>query len=51
MALCPLDPRIERRHILAEGTPDQLTADPDSIMGPYLAGTATVRRDRAAPGL
>ena len=33
--------------IVAEGTPDQLTADPHSIMGPFLAGTATVRRDRA----
>jgi excinuclease ABC subunit A len=35
--------------IVAEGTPDQLAADPHSIMGPFLAGTATVRRDRAAP--
>ena len=33
--------------IVAEGTPDQLTTDPRSIMGPFLAGTATVRRDRA----
>jgi excinuclease ABC subunit A len=31
--------------IVAEGTPDQLAADPRSIMGPFLAGTATVRRD------
>jgi excinuclease ABC subunit A len=30
---------------VAEGTPDQLAADPRSIMGPFLAGTATVRRD------
>ena len=37
--------------IVAEGTPDQLTTDPRSIMGPFLAGTATVRRDRAtSPG-
>jgi excinuclease ABC subunit A len=35
--------------IIAEGTPDQIAADPHSIMGPFLAGTATVRRDRAAP--
>jgi excinuclease ABC subunit A len=35
--------------IIAEGTPDQLAADPHSIMGPFLAGTATVRRDRAVP--
>jgi excinuclease ABC subunit A len=33
--------------IIAEGTPDQIAADPRSIMGPFLAGTATVRRDRA----
>ena len=32
--------------IVAEGTPDQLMADPRSIMGPFLAGTATVRRAR-----
>jgi excinuclease ABC subunit A len=37
--------------IVAEGTPAQLQADPRSVIGPYLAGTATVRRDRAAaPG-
>ena len=36
-------------HIVAQGTPDQLTADPRSIIGPFLAGTATVQRDRAAP--
>ena len=35
--------------IIAEGTPGQLTADPRSIIGPFLAGTATVRRDHAAP--
>ena len=35
--------------IVAQGTPEQLAADPHSIMGPFLAGTATVRRDRAAP--
>ena len=35
--------------IIAEGTPDQIAADPHSIMGPFLAGTATVRRDRAVP--
>ena len=34
--------------IVAEGTPDQIAADPRSIMGPFLAGTATVRRDPAA---
>jgi excinuclease ABC subunit A len=32
--------------IVAEGTPSQLEADPRSIIGPYLVGTATVRRDR-----
>jgi excinuclease ABC subunit A len=31
---------------VAEGTPAQLAADPRSVIGPYLAGTATVRRDR-----
>jgi excinuclease ABC subunit A len=35
--------------IIAEGTPGQLTADRRSIIGPFLAGTATVRRDHAAP--
>lgn len=35
--------------IIAQGTPEQLEADPRSIMGPFLAGTATVLRDRAAP--
>ncbi len=33
--------------IIAEGTPEQLEANPHSVMGPFLAGTATVRRDRA----
>jgi excinuclease ABC subunit A len=32
--------------IIAQGTPSQLEADPRSIIGPFLAGTATVRRDR-----
>jgi excinuclease ABC subunit A len=32
--------------IVAEGTPSQLEADPRSIIGPFLAGTATVSRDR-----
>jgi excinuclease ABC subunit A len=35
--------------IIAEGTPGQLTADPRSIIGPFLAGTATVQRDHATP--
>jgi excinuclease ABC subunit A len=35
--------------IIAEGTPAQLTADPRSVIGPFLAGTATVQRDHAAP--
>jgi excinuclease ABC subunit A len=35
--------------IIAEGTPGQLAADPRSIIGPFLAGTATVQRDHAAP--
>ena len=34
--------------IVAQGTPQQLEADAASVMGPYLAGTATVRRDRTA---
>jgi excinuclease ABC subunit A len=34
--------------IVAEGTPEQIAADPRSIMGPFLAGTAVVRRNRAA---
>jgi excinuclease ABC subunit A len=39
--------------IIAQGTPDELTADPRSVIGPFLAGTATVTRDPAplpAPG-
>jgi excinuclease ABC subunit A len=32
--------------IVAQGTPSQLEADPNSIMGPFLSGTAVVRRDR-----
>ena len=36
--------------IVAEGTPDQIAADPRSIMGPFLASTATVRRDPARAG-
>jgi len=35
--------------IVAEGAPDQLKADPGSIIGPFLAGTASVHRDRPAP--
>ena len=35
--------------IIAQGTVAQLEADPDSILGPFLAGTAAVRRDRARP--
>ena len=35
--------------IIAEGTPEQLEANPHSVMGPFLAGTVTVRRDRAVP--
>jgi excinuclease ABC subunit A len=35
--------------IIAEGTPAQLAADPRSVIGPYLAGTAVVRRAQAAP--
>ena len=37
--------------IVAQGPPGQLETDPVSIIGPFLAGTATVRRDRpdAAP--
>jgi excinuclease ABC subunit A len=32
--------------IVAQGTPSQLKADPRSVMGPFLAGTASVHRDR-----
>jgi len=35
--------------IIAQGTPGQLTADPRSVIGPFLAGTATVQRDHPAP--
>jgi len=35
--------------IVAQGTPGQLTADPRSVIGPFLAGTATVQRDHRAP--
>jgi excinuclease ABC subunit A len=34
--------------IVAQGTPQQIEADAASVMGPYLAGTATVRRHRTA---
>jgi excinuclease ABC subunit A len=39
--------------VIAEGTPAQLETDPRSVMGPFLAGAAAVRRDRPpapAPG-
>ena len=32
--------------IVAQGTPADIEADPHSIIGPYLAGTAAVHRDR-----
>jgi excinuclease ABC subunit A len=32
--------------IVAQGTPAEIEADPHSIIGPYLAGTASVHRDR-----
>jgi excinuclease ABC subunit A len=35
--------------IVAEGSPAQLQADPQSIIGPFLSGADTVRRTRAAP--
>jgi excinuclease ABC subunit A len=35
--------------IVAQGTPGQLQADRDSIIGPFLSGAATVRRERPAP--
>jgi excinuclease ABC subunit A len=35
--------------IIAQGTPGELAADPRSVIGPFLAGTAAVRRERAAP--
>jgi excinuclease ABC subunit A len=34
--------------IIAQGTPGELAADPRSVIGPFLAGTAAVRRGRAA---
>ena len=37
-----------RRHDHRRGTPAQLQADPRSMIGPFLAGTATVRRERRA---
>jgi excinuclease ABC subunit A len=37
--------------VIAQGTPRQLEADPNSIMGPYLAGAAAVQRaHRASAG-
>ena len=37
--------------VIAQGPPGQLETDPHSIMGPFLAGAAAVRRDRPArPG-
>jgi excinuclease ABC subunit A len=32
--------------IVAQGTPAEIEANPQSIIGPYLAGTASVHRDR-----
>ncbi len=34
--------------IVAEGPPDSLEANPDSIMGPFLSGHATIQRERFA---
>jgi excinuclease ABC subunit A len=34
--------------IIAQGTPGDLARDPRSVIGPFLAGTAAVRRGRAA---
>jgi excinuclease ABC subunit A len=34
--------------IIAQGTPAELEADPRSVIGPFLAGTAAVRRGRPA---
>src|ERR1700733_953229 len=37
--------------VIAQGTPGQLEGDPQSIIGPFLAGAAAVTRDRPArPG-
>jgi excinuclease ABC subunit A len=33
-------------HVIAEGTPAQLEADPRSVIGPFLAGAPGVTRDR-----
>ena len=33
-------------HVIAAGTPGQLESDPDSIIGPFLAGTPAVPSDR-----
>jgi excinuclease ABC subunit A len=35
--------------VIAQGTPGQLETDPHSILGPFLAGAAAVRRDRSVP--
>lgn len=35
--------------IVAQGPPASLGADPDSVVGPYLTGAASVRRVRPAP--
>ena len=34
--------------VIAEGPPAELAGDPESIIGPFLAGTAAVTRDRPA---
>jgi excinuclease ABC subunit A len=34
--------------VIAQGTPGQLESDPQSIMGPFLAGATAVSRDRPA---
>ncbi len=34
--------------VIAQGSPGQLQADPQSIMGPFLAGAPAVSRDRPA---
>jgi excinuclease ABC subunit A len=36
--------------IVAQGPPAKLEADPKSIIGPYLAGTASVQRERRGDG-
>jgi excinuclease ABC subunit A len=35
--------------VIAQGTPGQLETDPQSIMGPFLAGATAVSRDRPEP--